>query len=415
MRVPRQVRVATAAVSAFAAISTAITGCAADPPRPDPARELTWGQLAHAGLAEDDQLVVYLSTNVMDTARVGYLALVDEDGEARFLRTAAHPDGTVVTRGGTVCATSETTTYRLTRGSAERWDRGGYRGSGHWAGVRADGSCVVVLNSEVGEHHYDTDVYAGPRSEGVRSVVPDIPGPAGQSPDAVWVRNAGLTNPFHDKLKLFRTDLATGTTTEVMSWPTYVEPAHGDTPRITFDDNFGTDLFWHRGRLVYLEDLTTVGPEGEAIDIEPGIRSELRLSEIDPERRTQRSTFLQSSAGGLNAEGPSAVTSRAMRRGHLYAGRIYTGDSQGRILAVDLHTRRVREIGHVSETAQDAVDATATWSRSHLTLLLVSEKHAVTRETYDLTTGKLVASQELRGFSELVDQGMELQSAAVLD
>jgi hypothetical protein len=389
-------------------------GCTADP-HPESEAKATWQTVERDGLAPNQKMAVFLSTFPDADNRAGYVGLVDTSGKTTFLTTQFHDNGLVAARDGVLCATDRLATYQISDKGASKVERGGYEmSSGHWTGVKGDGTCVTVLNSGMGTRHYDTEVYWQDRGELRKSVVPDVPGPTGQSPGAIWVRNAGVSE-IPGRLKLYRTDLETGATVEVMSWPTRTTERAG--LKVHFDDGYATNLFWDNERLVYLEDLTTVDERGERVDIKPGFSSELRLASIDPVGKVHSSTLLRYTAGGLRgpAESPGStnVAAIAMRAGHLHAGSIFSATSAGEVIAVDIAKKSIRTVGSLTRDARTAVEAVAAWRKDRLYLVLLSEEKEVTLESYDLERGKLLESQRLSGWQKLVDGGqLYLSSAA---
>lgn len=391
-----------------------VSGCSATQAPPE--GTAGWAVLRERGLGSDVQFAVALTSPRMADSQVGYLALIRRDGSSEFLKTGPHPDGPVVAAPGSagrVCATSETTTYELTAETATQWKRGGYPGSGHWGAATEKYGCVVVINSGVGEKGYETDVYWG-RGNGQRhSLVPVVPGPTGLMAGAIWVREAGVT-AIPSELRLYRTDLTTGETAKFLAWPTYSEPNPSGTDRINFDDSYASDLFEHDGRIYYIEDLLAVSGKGERQDIKPGIHAELRLAEIDPSAATYRSDFVEYSKDGI--QGGDATVSyasvSALRRGHLNDGVIYTGDTRGNIIAVEIETRKVHRAVRLTDEAVGAVDASAAWHGHEVTLFLAGADGNVTQETYDLETGQVIQRRALKGFARLLTAGLDLGNAA---
>lgn len=390
-----------------------------DTPRPEEGREVPWSVLQDDGLDPGQQLAVFVTT-WPDAEPVGFLALVDREGDAKFVETDAFTGPALAASNDVLCVSDQTQNHRVVADSAERRKRGGYPGGGHWSGVRDDDTCVLVLNSGVADDGYETDVHWEQDGKAMHSVVPDIPGPAGQSPDAVWVRSGGLST-IGGELSLYRTDLASGQTIKAMTWPTLREPANDSRPALDFDDSYASDLFWHQDRLYFIEDVTAISPEGESVEIKPGITSEVRLAEIDPAAKTYNSTPLRYTAAGLMApsgnpdavEGPVPV---ALRDGYVSNGSLYTADGDGHLLAVDLGTKKLRTVGRFSETALSAVDAVAAWKGSRLALVLTSADGDIVYETYDLDTGELTSTQKVNGFSELLDgDQFYIGDAAILD
>lgn len=349
-----------------------LSGCTGAP-EVDPDRRLAWRELASDGLGADRRVAVLVSTYADAAEPRGFLGIVDGAGRTEFLTTETLADGLLAARDGELCVTDRSWTYRITASGGRRDAHGGEAVSGRWAGVRPDGGgCVSVVSGTSTEVHWETDGRAR------RSVVPDIPGPAGLSPDALWVLGAPMSGP--DPETLYRTDLATGETTEHLSWQ-----VGSDTL---------TDLFWYDGRLVTLD-------------------ADLRLGELDPVARRATTTALRHpGAAPAGDRGPANRAAMALRAGHLDGDTLYAGTADGEILGVDLPTRKVRVVGTLSPEAAGAVDATAAWQGDRLHLVLVGADHDVLLESYDLTTGERVERQEVDGWDALLEGDRVLLAGA---
>lgn len=403
-------------VAAAASVILLLSSCggpAAVPPKPEEGMELNWESVERSGVGDDVAFALTLTSPVMGEERVGFVDLISADGTSRFVETGPHGDRNIAAKDGRICATSETTTYELSATSARRWDRGGYPGGGVWMAANEDYSCLLVLNSGVGPSGYETDVYWGAGADQGHSVVPDVPGPTGYTDDFVWVRNAGVSS-IPGTLDLYQTNLQTGRTVKYMSWPTYTEPATASTPAVNFDDGYGSDLFPFQGKLYYIEDLRAVSKNGDAQQIKPGVSAELRLGEIDVDRKKQTSSFLRYSAEGLTGtgtNGENVVPVAASRTGHLNDGRMFVVDAAGTILAIDLTKKALRETGQLSNKARRATSMAAAWHDDQLTIAFTtSQDDLVTMETYNLQTAKVVASQILTGVPELLAAGLSIES-----
>lgn len=402
--------------AAICTISLVLSGCSSAP-QPAEDQRLSWRELSGSGLGSEERLAVFLSTFPDADGPGGLVGLIDGNGETRFLSTEPHDGGLIASEDRVLCATDRLRTYRISTAGASRTSRGGYeRSSGHWTGVSESGECIAVLNSGMGERHYDTDVYWEVDGALSHSVVPDIPGPTGTSPGAMWVRNGSLTK-IPGRLTLYRTDLRTGATSQAMSWPTWRESQDGQ--RLNFDDGYATNLFWHEGRLVYLEDLLTVDKTGQRTEIKPGVYGELRLASIDPQARRHESTLLQYTSDGLLSpatEGdpvnPAAV---AMRAGHLDGDTLYSANAAGQIVGVDLEAKSLRVVGELSSATTRATQAAAAWRGDRLYLVLVAADRSVSIETYDLSAGDRVDTQEVHGWGKVLEhEQLYLSSAAAL-
>lgn len=400
-------------ITAIISGALATTSCAADSDADT--ESISWNQLANSGITQDDRLVVFASSDPLGDEQVGYLSLVDDAGRARILKTAEHLGGKVAAREGRVCASSRDTTYELGGGSGQRFSRDGYQGSSHWIGVRSDGTCALILNSGMGDQGYETDVYWTAGEQVRRSLVPAIPGPSGQTDDAIWVRSAGLSS-YPGKVRLFRTDLQTGETEVFASWATFSGKVDGVGEARNFSDGFASNLFEHGGALYYLEDLVSLDRQGDQVELKPGLRSQLRLSKVDLETGQQSSRLVEYLPDSLTAEdqGYSRMPAIAMRAGHYNDGVIYTGDSRGRILAVDLQSSTLREVGQLSQRAGDAVDADAAWDADALRLILTDSDGGITVEEYDLASGKLEATSPLSALGTVLEDGVAISGAAVI-
>ncbi|WP_215815271.1 hypothetical protein [Pimelobacter sp. 30-1] len=361
-------------VLAACVAAVGLSGCTGAP-EADPDQRLSWREIERDGTGGDGRVAVFLSAYADAAEPRGFLGLVDGEGRTEFLTTETRADGLLAARDGELCASDRRWRYRITLSGGERTaHRGGDDAPvGRWAGVRPDGGgCVTIVSGASNEVLWETD------GRDRRSVVPGVVGPAGLSPDALWALGAPVSGPGPQTL--YRTDLATGETTEHLSWQ-----VGSDTL---------TDLFWHDGRLVALD-------------------ADLRLAELDPVARRADTTLLQHPAGG----GPSAAppvhgAATALRAGHLDGDTLYTADSGGEILGVDLTTRRIRVVGTLSPESAAAVDAAAAWDGDRLHLVLVGADDEVTLETYDLTTGERVERQEVDGWSSLLEDDRVLLTGA---
>lgn len=351
-------------VLAVCVAALGLSGCAGAP-EADPDHRLSWRELERDGTGADGRVAVLVSTYADAAEPRGYLGLVDSEGRTEFLTTETRADGLLAARDGVLCAADRRWTYRITASGAQRTAlRGGDEASGRWAGVRSDGGgCVSVVSGTSTEVRWETDGRAR------RSVVPDIPGPAGLSPDALWVLGAPGSGP--GPATLYRTDLATGETTQQLTWE-----VGSDTL---------TDLFWHDGRLVALD-------------------ADLRLAELDPVARRATTTALEHPGAAPSGDrGPVDRAAVELRAGHLDGDTLYTGTADGEILGIDLPSKKVRVVGTLSPEAAGAVDATAAWQGDRLHLVLVGADDQVVLETYDLTTGERVERQEVDGWDALLE------------
>lgn len=215
---------------------------------------------------------------------------------------------------------------------------------------------------------------------------------------------------------LFRTDLETGQTNPFMSWvqPTATSESGQE---FAFSAGYATNIFWHDGRLHYLEDLSISPKEGEVGQLRPNVTQQLRLASIDVATRTHESTFLEDRSIGIldqPDEEPASRVSSATFRGHYAQGGIFVISGLGEIVRVDIDTRTITRLGKVQGPATRAVEASAAWGDTELNLVVQTEDRKVYRQTYDLRTGDLTETSDVVGLSEILSRNTYFESAALI-
>ena len=412
------------AMVAALAVASACSTDAGEPTEPsDTSLVLKWDDVEASGTT-GTSLAIQVSTDGQADVPGGSIALIRDDGKARFLSIGQHPNGRLAADGGVLCATTELATYHLEPGGATRWDRKPASSSaGAWAGVRADGSCAMVLNVGSGPSGYEAHVFWEQSGERRHAIVPDVPTAAGQSADAIWVTNNASSSAASQRsgkpgtVTLYKTDLKTAKVSVAMQWKLPVRTRPGKSA-ITYDAGGSTDLFSHNGLLYQVEELipSVDGSYPPLTDEMPGM---LRLTETDPVSKRQRSTILRSSPDMLVQRGDGAVSRPAVATMHGYFrdGKIYVTDSRGSILAVDVATKAMTEVGKLNVAALRAEDAVAAFHGDRLELVYFTSGEAVSMnwDSYDLKSGDLLSAKKVDGFDGVLDSFSWPTSAAALN
>lgn len=112
--VPRRRVWATGDVAALAL--GLVTGCMGAP-QPPADRVTGSAEVRSAGWPPGARFALAFSTPTEAPAESGYLAFVEPDGETTFLRTGAQDSTRLASNRDTLCASSSTTSYRITRTS----------------------------------------------------------------------------------------------------------------------------------------------------------------------------------------------------------------------------------------------------------------------------------------------------------
>lgn len=395
-------RVAVAMVATVAACAPALhTPDVGDDP-------LSWEDVRRGGLG-DARFAVLVSPYPDKAAGNGRVGLVSPDGATRWidLEMAAGPiDG----RPGVLCAATRSTMLTITAtGAARRPVAGGVDGWGGWTRARADGTCTWRgWTNGVTWTHDGRVMSASAAALSTGSPVIAL------STGTMWVRD-GDESALESPVRLTSVDLRTGRTASVAHWSNLIERT-GDRRLVA--ETALTSLFWHGGRVHWLEEVVAyVGEEDEGADIRPGVGAEAHLASVDPRTGRREVTHLLDTRNGLHQspEEPDRTepAAWALASGHLHEGTIYTGNGNAEIIAIDLATRTTRVVGALSARSRTAPDVVAAWRGETLSLLMRDESEVVV-EDYDLTTGALTASTTLRGLEGVLDDRTYLASAAIV-
>ncbi len=214
-------------------------------------------------------------------------------------------------------------------------------------------------------------------------------GAAGVLDDVHYVR--GPSDP-DQRGTLAATSLLDGSSPETARWQAPPRPTDGTSVR-----SCGSiDLFAHDGRLWFLDERC-----------QPDDRPSLTvLASVDPAVGDYRALPVVAvpPAGpvGWWAQGSPAVVGEAST-GHLHDGRLFTVDVDGRLVAVDLTTAEVTEVGLLSALARGAGDVSVAWSEARMAVLVVdAAQDSAVLETYDLGTGDLTTSVPVEDLGAMV-------------
>lgn len=400
-----------------------VGGCATNA-APRPQHALSWTGLRAHGYGDAVLAVSLLSQPDMEERTTGYVALIDPDGHARVVSERASLLAPVASRDGVLCVPDTKRYYRITADAAETRAYGeGGRVDGHWTGVRADGSCFFVSNDGVAMSEPDATYatglhWTGSTGKQATGLVPDVPAGVGITDEAAWVVDLGSSSTLSGQLALYRTDFKNGTTSKAMTWPVWQGQIPGTRAGIRYMSGGGSDVFAYEGKLFVLEELDASDARtGGPAHIVPGAGGQVRLTTIDPARKTYRSSFVTYYGDGIERDlaGGGSVAAIATHGGYLHQGAIYRVSADGAILAVDLDHEVTRTVGHVSESPRLARDAVAAQA-GHLLVFVVEDRRWNTSlETYDLDTGRLVSTKPITGLHSLLDGNkVEVTSAATL-
>lgn len=391
---------------AVAAMVAGVAACAPATRTPDPGQDpLSWEDVRRHGLG-DARFAVLVSPYPDKPAGNSRLGLVAADGTTRFLDLEMAA-GEIAGQPGSLCAATPNTTLAIDRdGAHRRAAAGGLDPWGGWTRVRADGSCTW--------RNWDDGVRWVQDGRAMSVTVPAQTPAVGLSPAAMWVRD-GDESPLPSSVRLTRVDLVAGRTERVAQWSNQIARS-GDRRLVA--DHALTDLFWHEGRVHWLEEVSGyVGGEDERADIRPGVGVEVHLASVDPRTGRRELTHLLDTVNGLQHPEDSestAIAAWAMGSGHLHEGRIYTGNGADEIVAVDLATRRAQVVGSLRERSTAAQDVVAAWHGGTLSLLVREESGRVVAEDYDIAAGELTGTMVLSGLDGVLDDQTYLESAAVV-
>lgn len=347
------------------------------------------------------EAVAYLSPSIYETNGTGALVAISNDGTTRSLAVGSLDNALIAAgprRWLTYSSETRTTTIRGDR--VDAWRRPAEQQTGHWTGIAGNRS-VAVFNTGVTSMGYTTDVFITDGATRLHGVVPDVPGAAGATKNAVWVLSGGSSNN-DGRVTLYKVSLNKKARVTTMQWA-YRGARRGGS----FSEASGIHAY--RGRLWYLEHL------GSSIR---GNREgpRLGLAEVDP----TSGKYVSHPLGSLeryvydDADGVNRVAAAA-RNGHLHSGRLFTLNGDGAIYRVDLQSARLDVIGHVSDRARDSTKAAVAWSGGELVIL--GEEGSSTKdmflETYSLETGNQTATLAVKRSAEFSRPEMVLWSMAV--
>ncbi|CUR59884.1 exported hypothetical protein [metagenome] len=367
--------------------ASALSGCTSSAHE----QETAWQALHRYGWPDETAVVIYWSQS-LDNGRDGLLEFAAADGSELDSAPISGLDNGRMREAGNsaVCILTSDGLMRISRTTATKTEVPDSAHSvGHWVGTDTHGSCVGVYNSGAQDSGYVTSVgWATATGQGRgESVVPDVPGPVGSSSQSVWVRNAG-TPTTRGTVTLYRVDMETGRTTVSLRWTTGTIPVGSGA--VSLEAGYASDIFADHGKLYYLEDLKGVDAEGGWAELEPGVHAELRLAELDPNKRSHRSRLVAREPWGSTegSDGKTSLLATALWKGHLFGRAIYSGDGEGHLVRVDLDTAQRSVVGTLSEEAKGADSINAAWDQDSLHLLLETAG-TFTLETYSLVSGSL--------------------------
>ncbi len=239
--------------------------------------------------------------------------------------------------------------------------------SGHWSGTHGQDEFVATFNSGFGSESYVTDVFSMNGDSLAHSVVPDIPGAMGVVGSTLYSLNGTGGANVDEEVRLYATDLTSpDSTKKVTSWEINPDQAEWDSSR---------SLHFNDGHLWYLETLTS--DTGESV----------RLVRLEPHSGDRESTELTTYDDTFWYGADHSALGFASSHGHVWDGAMFTVAHDGTIVAADLETRTLREVGEVSDEATQATYAAVGWRDDQMAVLHFDEGGTGALEIYDLESG----------------------------
>lgn len=344
-----------------------------------------WAEMTAPGFAKGYTAVAFFSraSNAAAATNEAYLAFIDAKGGVRLERVAPIENGVLRSKASGLAFDSEKDTFFIAGKDSEYYHRGGkHVGSGHWASFTPSGWDVSVLNIGRLQDGYLTEVNSQKAGQQIRNQIRDVPGAVGLDGDTLYLMSAGSSNA-DGTVSVYQVD-----TTKADSTSKVVEfRPNPDPQKMTFDSL--SNLLVKDGALWFTYYQTPIGADGSF----QNAQRTLRLGRLDLATRTFRSTPLSDQAY-LLGDGPKGVVpvSVAGLGGYLHDGRMYTINTAGEIMAINLEQSTTENIGRVSELARNSFRVLASWHGDQLTLLSIDGRGGAQLETYSLRDARPTSS-----------------------
>ena len=355
------------------------------PKAPKAATPSGWSELTKPGFTDDYVAAAFFSrdsTAAMATDDA-YLAFIKSSGAVKMEKVAPIQNGILRSRGQALGFDSEKDTF-LIDGSKSNAIRRGEKNvpTGHWASFTNSGWDVSVLNVGRLSDGYLTEVFAHNGSRLVRNEIRDVPGATGISGDNLYLMSSGSSNT-DGTISLYQTDVTKqDSTKQVLEFRAVPDPTKGAYSSIS-----GLQIVDSAAWFTYY--VTPIAADGAYLTK----KRTLHLGRIDlsTKKFTER---LLSQQPYLLADGPKGVVpvSVAGLDGHLYDGQMYTINTAGQIMAIDLERATTSNLGKVSEFARNSFRVMASWRDEQLTLLSIDGRGGAKLETYSLKDGSSVST-----------------------
>ena len=366
-----------------------VTGCgsakqSSEPKTVKAATPKSWAQLSKPGFTDDFVAAAFFSrdsTAAMATDDA-YLAFIKASGAVKLEKVAPIQNGILRSRGRALGFDSEKDTFVLDGADSTALRRGEKNvPTGHWASFTKSGWDVTVLNVGRLSDGYLTEVFAHDDTKVVKNAIRDVPGATGIDGDDLYLLSSGSSNTV-GTVSVYQTVITKpDSTKQIMEFRAVPDPAKAAFSTLS-------DLHVTDGAAWFTYYITPISPSGAYLTKQ----RTLHLGRIDlaTKKFSQR---LLSNQPYLMGDGPKGVVpvSVAGLDGYLHAGRMYTINTGGQIMAIDLEQATTTEIGQVSEFARNSFRVLPSWHEDQLTLLSIDGRGGAKLQTYSLKDGSLVS------------------------
>lgn len=349
-----------------------------------------WTEMTAPGFAKNYTAVAFFSraSNAAAATDEAYLAFIDARGGVKLEQVAPIENGVLRSNASGLAFDSEKDTFFVAGKDSESYHRDGkHVGSGHWASFTPSGWDVSVLNIGRLQDGYLTEVNSQKAGQQIRNQIRDVPGAVGLDGDTLYLMSAGSSNA-DGTVSVYRVD-----TTKADSTSKLVDfNPNPDPQKMTFDALSNLLVKDHALWFTYYQ--TPIRADGSF----QNAQRTLRLGRLDLTTKTFRSTPLSDQAY-LLGDGPKGVVpvSVAGLGGYLHDGRMYTINTAGEIMAINLEQSAMENIGRLSDIARNSFRVLASWHGDQLTLLSIDGRGSAQLETYSLrdasTTSSLAVPQ----------------------
>jgi hypothetical protein len=384
-------------------ILSAMSGCTGDP---DAEASLGWDQVTQPGFTRDVAAALYMSKDIHSSgsgSSGGAVAFIRKSGKAEILRTGRLDNGGVVAnKRRDVAWWSQNESYVLAGAESERVKRSGEQATGHWFGTRPDGTFVSVFNTGAGDDGYATDVYWTDAGKAQHAVIPDVPSSVGLLGDKLYVSSARATP--QSPSRMFAVDFATGTVADESTW-NHPNAARG------WGSCGTSNMFASDGLLWFYDEVCRVNELGEVQADAHGITARLALASLNPKTGQYQYEVVREYAGKdsyiTNSRGGWDPLAQASIGGHFDRGSLYTIDGTGMLLATDVRTGILREVGSLADESAGARDALIGWSADRMTVLFARDSSAELRD-YSLRDGALAKRTQVTGLLDYLSDDSDM-------